>query len=324
MNDVSELHGSGCGKSATVSAVIPTRNRSGLVGCAVESALNQTYPVLEVIVVIDGEDCTTESALATFEDPRLRVICLSKSVGGGGARNIGAQAAIGEWVAFLDDDDVWYPRKLEKQLTGVNPDDDRLIVSCQCDARTVDGRVFVWPRRAPRDTEPISDYLFVRSELTQGEGLLQTSCILTSKALLSEIPFTADLPRHQEWDWLLRASSKGAKVSVVMEPLVRWEIEGPRVSISKSGGWQTSLAWAESIRPHFTARSYASFLLVIIGAIASRDNDRKASFILLRKAFQSGKPRGFDLVLFGVMSIFPQRIRRSLRNTVQRLIGRTV
>src|ERR1700676_1259948 len=99
-----------------ISAVIPTRNRPQLLTRAVYSALQQTYSNLEVIVVVDGTDSVTMEALARISDPRLRVIVLSQNQGGSNARNAGVQAALGEWIAFLDDDDQWMPNKTACQL----------------------------------------------------------------------------------------------------------------------------------------------------------------------------------------------------------------
>jgi glycosyltransferase involved in cell wall biosynthesis len=79
--------------SELVSAVIPTRNRSELVVKAVQSALHQTHPPIEVIVVIDGPDPPTESALAKIHDTRVRIFLLAANVGGAEARNIGVRAA---------------------------------------------------------------------------------------------------------------------------------------------------------------------------------------------------------------------------------------
>ena len=63
--------------------------------------------------MVDGPDEATTSALAEVDDPRLRVVELASRSGPGGARNAGVAESRGEWVAFLDDDDLWHPRKLE-------------------------------------------------------------------------------------------------------------------------------------------------------------------------------------------------------------------
>ena len=97
-----------------ISVVIPTFNRADLVTGAVESVLAQTEPNIEVIVVDDGSTDDTREKLGTFGD---RIIAIrQENIGVSSARNRGIRAARGEWVAFLDSDDRWQPRKLESQL----------------------------------------------------------------------------------------------------------------------------------------------------------------------------------------------------------------
>lgn len=98
-----------------VSAIIPTYKRPHLVTQAVHSILTQT-PALEVIVVVDGPDAATLDSLHSIRDARLRVHVLPHNGGLSNARNTGVELANGRWVAFLDDDDTWLPRKLELQL----------------------------------------------------------------------------------------------------------------------------------------------------------------------------------------------------------------
>ena len=97
-------------QTPVVSAVIPTRNRPELLCRAVRSVLSQTIRDIECIVVIDGPDMATVNALREIADARLSVMELPENVGGCEARNLGARAAKGEWVALLDDDDEWLPQ----------------------------------------------------------------------------------------------------------------------------------------------------------------------------------------------------------------------
>ena len=99
-----------------VSVVIPTLNRPHLVVRAVRSALAQTLDAIEVIIVVDGPDEVTIQVLRQIDDARVRVKPLPLHVGLGKARNAGVEEARSRWVAFLDDDDEWFPQKLEAQL----------------------------------------------------------------------------------------------------------------------------------------------------------------------------------------------------------------
>ena len=100
-----------------VSVVVPTRSRWHLLStAALPSVLEQEDVDVEVIVVDDGSRDETPTRLADLDDPRLVVIRHDESRGVAVARNTGIRAARGRWVSFLDDDDLWAPRKLRAQV----------------------------------------------------------------------------------------------------------------------------------------------------------------------------------------------------------------
>lgn len=103
-------------KTPLLSVVIPTWNRAHLVCDAVNSALAQRAGYVEVIVVDDASTDTTVTRLEAEFGTRIRLLRLDERRGAGGARNAGARLARGEFVAFLDSDDVWLPGKLEAEL----------------------------------------------------------------------------------------------------------------------------------------------------------------------------------------------------------------
>ena len=97
----------------TISVVIPSYNNAAFIGHAIESALSQSVPPREVIVVDDGSTDHTADVLQQFGD---RIVAVTQSNSGPAvARNSGIAIARGEWVAFLDGDDYWIPEKLELQ-----------------------------------------------------------------------------------------------------------------------------------------------------------------------------------------------------------------
>ncbi|MEM6400040.1 MAG: glycosyltransferase family 2 protein, partial [Cyanobacteria bacterium P01_D01_bin.116] len=274
---------------------------------------------IEVIVVIDGIDKDTSLTLGEIDDSRLQIIELSINQGACFARDFGSKSAIAEWVAFLDDDDEWIPQKLELQLVAAKASDYKFpIISNYLIAKTPQGES-IWPRRLPKKSEPISEYLFVRNSLFMGEGLIQTSTLLTKKELLQKVPFDNHLKKHQDWDWILRAISiEGAGLEFVPKILSIWNLEGTGRSLSKSFSWESSLNWIQNRRNLVTPRAYSSFILAEVSARAAAAGDSLAILLLLYEAFQFGQPESTDIFLCLGMWIFPPNIRGKLRNILKR------
>ncbi len=303
-----------------VSVVIPTCNRPLLVKRAVQSALAQTLKEIEVIVIIDGPDEASRVGLAEIEDSRLRVIELPVSGGASDARNVGVSNAQGKWIAFLDDDDEWLPKKLELQIEAADCSQYTFpIIACCLIARTPKGE-FIWPKKLLTPSEQLSEYLLARNTLFQGEGLIQTSMIFTKKDLLQKVPFKSGLQRHQEWDWLLRVSRlEGVGIEFVPEPLAIWYAEEERKSISGKNNWRYSLAWIQENRHLVTPRAYAAFVMTVVSMLAARERDWKAFWLLLQEAMQFGKPKPIDFLLYTGMWLISQDDRRKLRALLEKV-----
>ncbi len=306
-----------------VSVVIPTRNRSHLVARAVYSALTQTLATIEVIVVIDGPDEATSQVLCQIDDFRLRVKTLPKHLGSGGARNTGVDEARSQWVAFLDDDDEWFPQKLESQLQTARQSDCLYpIISCRFIGRSDVGD-FVWPCRLPELDEPLSEYLFCQKRgLFRGEGLVHPSTILTTKELVQRVPFRG-LQRLEDIDWLLRAVViEGARVEFVPNPapLAIWHLETSRDRTSNKVDWgiSHSLSWIQTNQHLVTSRAYASFVLMWLGSYAaSRKEERRVFLPLLLEAYRRGKPTIIDTWLYLMIWLIPQRVRRKVASYLE-------
>jgi glycosyltransferase involved in cell wall biosynthesis len=297
-----------------VTAVIPTRNRPLLISRAVRSALGQTYQPMEVVVVVDGPDAATDLALASIQDERLRVIRLPQSVGGSDARNVGVQAARGEWIGLLDDDDEWFGQKIEVQLRrALCSKFDFPIVSSRIIARTPQAE-FVWPRRLPYSAEPIDEYLFCRKSLFQGEGLILSSTIFTKRTVLQTVPFKCDLKKHQDWDWIIRVSKlAGAGLEVCWESLVIYHTDQTRPTVGNSDDWAYSLAWIRDRRQDVTRRAYAAFVLIVVAAQAAKASTAMQYMALFSEAVKSGSPSLLEIALFAGMRLIPRGTRHRLR-----------
>ncbi len=105
-----------------ISVIVPTYNRAASLVEAVRSALGQSLSPLEVLVCDDGSTDASREAVAALADGRVRWLDCGRSGRPAPPRNRGLEAARGEWVAFLDDDDVWHPNKLEVQAARLGDD----------------------------------------------------------------------------------------------------------------------------------------------------------------------------------------------------------
>jgi len=112
--------------SNLISVIIPTYNRVNNLKVAIESVLNQTYNNIEIIIVDDNSTDNTIKTLNSLDIPNLRIINNKVNRGAPSCRNTGIKYSRGAYIAFLDDDDIWYTEKIEKQLNHLiqNPQID--------------------------------------------------------------------------------------------------------------------------------------------------------------------------------------------------------
>jgi glycosyltransferase involved in cell wall biosynthesis len=298
-----------------VSAVIPTRRRPELVKRAVASALAQTLRDIEVLVVVDGPDETTKATLASFSDNRLRVLELPEPVGGSEARNIGVKNALGKWIAFLDDDDEWLPEKLQRQVAaGSASRFAQPVVLGRFLGRSARGE-FIWPRRAPRADEQISEYLFCRNGLLRGEGQFQTSVVLAPRVLLERVPFTPGLRRNQDIDWYLRVvRAPGVGIEFIPEPLSIWYFDQARKTISNSNpDWRDTLTWMRDNADLFTPRAYSGFIATQLAPEAYRERAWSAALPLLREFLRGGSPTPLHFAIYLSAWLTPEWLRQLTR-----------
>jgi len=231
----------------------------------VGSVLAQTIAEIECIVIIDGPDAATLQALDEIEDSRLRVVALAETVGGCEARNLGARAARGEWVALLDDDDEWLPCRLEKQLAAAAESTKPVtMVASRFLDRGGAGDDLLRPHKFPREGQPISDFLWCEVSCLGGiVGFPQTSTWLLRRDFLLEVPFTKGLKVLQDLDWLLRGYRHPRMRAVfIAEPLTIFHNEQTRQRVTKRIDWQYCRQWAMENRHLFTPKAFGFFLVI--------------------------------------------------------------
>ena len=181
-----------------------------MLGEAVDSVLAQTASDYELIVVDDGSTDETHLRLRDY-DTRLTVLTQSRR-GVAAARNVGAVRASGEYLAFLDSDDLWHPRKLRRQLDFMqrNPD----VEICQTEEIWIRNGARVNPRRKHR--KPSGDIFRPSLELC----LVSPSAVMMRRELFERVGgFDESFPMCEDYDLWLRIS-KDTEVPLIPEALV--------------------------------------------------------------------------------------------------------
>jgi glycosyltransferase involved in cell wall biosynthesis len=207
-----------------VSIVIPTHNRSGLLKNAVESALAQTYDNIEIIIVDDLSSDNTEQVVNELLNGKILYIKNETSLGGAGARNKGIENSKGEFIAFLDDDDIWYPDKIKLQVNKISENDDNIL--CTCGLRVVYSSTGLDYFNFPK----IKDVTLEKMLLNNLVGI--TSTVLVRKSSLDTAGnFDSRLPAREEYDLWIRLSECG-KFTSVNKPLLDYNIHTNRAQIS--------------------------------------------------------------------------------------------
>ncbi len=188
--------------SERLSVVIPAFNAAKTIRSAVRSTLSQTVPVLEVIVVDDGSTDATAEVVSGIDDSRVQLV--SQANGGpSAARNAGIAEARGEWVAFLDSDDLWLPRYVETATAALaaapNPG------FAYTDAYVFDagrGQVKQGSAMDALDPPPADRASFLAALLRR--NFVFTSATVPARVLSAVGGYDESLPLSEEYDLWLR------------------------------------------------------------------------------------------------------------------------
>lgn len=191
-----------------VSVVIPTYNHAHFLGRALQSVLDQTYTKWEAIVIDNHSQDNTDEVVHSFGDPRISLMKIRNNGVIAASRNMGIRSATGEWIAFLDSDDCWYPEKLEIALNGIK--ENPSIDVCSTDEMLVDQST---GRRALLKYGPYRPN-FYRRLLVTGNCLSPSATLVRrgflngNKILFRENAEFATAEDYDLWMLLARAGAK--------------------------------------------------------------------------------------------------------------------
>lgn len=206
-----------------VSVVIPTRNRSSLLAVTLRSVLRQRDVDLEVVVVDEGSTDDTPTMLAGLADSRVRTIRHDAPRGVSTARNRGTAEARGEWVAFTDDDDLWAPDKLARQLRAAQMTGRDWAYSGSVN---IAGNFRIIHGTPPLPPELVTSTL-PRYNTIPGGG---SNVVVRRQTLLDVGPFDVRLLNTEDWEMWIRLSEAGPP-AWVRSPLMAKRVHSSNSSL---------------------------------------------------------------------------------------------
>ncbi len=220
-----------------VSVIMPVYNSEKYISEAVESVLSQTYQNWEILVIDDGSTDNTKSIVESYiaKDTRIKYISLGHNSGGPARpRNIGITNASGEYIAFLDSDDLWLPDKLEKQVMQMETQKEiglsYVLYSILLENGTIKG---IFPKIKRRFRGHIFNSLYL-------SPVIANSSIMVRRDVFNEIGLLDEDPRlvaAEDYDMLLRVSLKRKIDYIDSSPLLIYRIRRGATSEGLLNRW---------------------------------------------------------------------------------------
>ena len=299
-----------------VVAVVPTLGAPHVVA-AVRSALDQTYPNLEVVVSVDGPAADLAALLP--DDGRLRVVWSAESRGPRAARAAGIDAAGPvDYIALLDDDDRWHPDKISRQVAAaeaaIAAGARNVAVLCRMNLVEPDGRTIqTVPRRLLSPGERVADYLFVRREVKPGSAVVAASMALLSREAALDAMRTGASHLHEDWEALMRLDDDPSTVILMLdEVLLDYVVQPVGGSASSRAAWRMSRDWFVDHRSQLTPRELGDGLLCVTAVLAAAQGDRRGAMAVAHSVLAERSAGWRAWAFFGATILVPRRLARAL------------
>jgi glycosyltransferase involved in cell wall biosynthesis len=212
-----------------ISVIIPTYNREKLIVKSIKSVLNQTYRNFEIIIIDDCSSDNTINEINKLKDNRIRYIKIRKNKGANFCRNLGIKKSTGEYISFLDSDDIYYFNKLEKQIKNIKKNKSNFdFCKFSIYINNKNNRFSLTLPNSFQVKNIINGKIL--DELCKG-NFISTQSIIINKKILNKYLFDIKMPRLQDYDLILRIIPK-VKISFTNEVLVDLFIQNDSIGSS--------------------------------------------------------------------------------------------
>ena len=233
-----------------VSVIIPVYNSEKYIEQTIDSVLNQTYKNIEIIVINDGSIDNTEKILESYVN-KNQIIYIKKENGGpAAARNLGIKQAQGEYVAFLDSDDIWEPNKIEEQIK---------LTAKQKEPVVIFSKRFLLPSLKHDDTKLFSGYIY--KNLIKNNFITNSSVFIDRKIIndIGQINESPTLFAIEDYEYWLRISKKYCFFYVDL-PLVGYRIHEKQINKTTKKHQISKLLLNELIKNLPSRYSFMNFI----------------------------------------------------------------
>jgi len=287
------------------SVIIPLYNRENLIQNTIQSVLNQdTEKSFEVVVIDDGSKDASAAKVKEMGDSRIRYI-YQKNAGANVARNHGVDVAKGQYVAFLDSDDVFMEDHLSTSATVLS-DNPHTVVYAKIVVDRGEGNTFLKPPRGIKKGEHMSDYLF------RHKGFLQTSTLVLPKELAKKVRFDNELPFGQDMDFAVRLFAEGASFYMKEKPSVVWRDVFDANRISSKSRPDIREKWVQGVRHLLTNKAYLAYRGWFVAKAYAQEGNYGKAIIRYLPALVSNCYGVKQSLIVGFQIFFPQTLYRKL------------
>lgn len=316
-----------------VSVVIPTYNAVAYLIKTLESVFNQTFTDFEVIVIDDGSSDRTVESVCNLTNPNLKIVTQTNQ-GVAVARNKGIELACGEYIAFLDSDDLWHPTKLEKQVQCLDANPDVGLVNTWIENIDEQGNALSIVQAPEVEGK-------VWSQIVEENIILCGSVPLIRRSCFEKVGvFDPHLFSAEDWDMWIRLAANYS-FALIREPLVLYrqhlksksnnldkhlfyrlkiidktfQSVAPELQYLKDrayGRAYLSIAWKPLLNQDYkSANAYRKQAIVYYPELQETDNYKRLTFVTLAKQYL-----GKDIYT-GLKSL-ASRLKNPLASTAQK------